>query len=99
MDDSILFACEFWKTYLRILKAIIPDWTSLLGVHDIGKLIVAGKTLIDLKNAIDDLADAVEGGDRDQTKNALRKIYKELHDNVCRYEADCRKRLRALADR
>ncbi len=100
VDEAVLFACEYLRAIFRILRAILPSIYSLLEVFKLGKLLVAGKTLLELENIIEDYADAVEGGgDRDKVLSTLREWYEELHNNICRNESDRRTRLRVLATR
>ena len=94
-----LDACLNLRAFFGILKAASPSVWSLLEVFNVGKIIVAGKLLLDLKNVFDSYKNAVDGANRQNALGALRQWYIELRDNVCRNEADCQTRLRLLISR
>ena len=94
----VLLSCDILRAQFGgILKAIVPGWDSLIEVLTIGKLYTAGKTLLGLKSAIEDFTDSIdEDGSREEMLEGMRDVYKNLYDNVCRNESDCRSALRRL---
>ena len=94
----VLLSCDILRAQFGgILKAIVAGWDSLIEVLTIGKLYTAGKTLLGLKSAIEDFTDSIdEDGSREEMLEGMRDVYKNLYDNVCRNESDCRSALRRL---
>ena len=94
--EGPLQGCANVDAILGILEITKFSALDFLNVFNVGKLVVAGRLLMDLKTVMENYTEAVRIND---ARNALQNWYDELYNNIChgQEKVTCQGRLHNLA--